>query len=282
MNLEILGSGGAVTTPKPLCNCELCIDAKKKNYTRYGPSAFIHGPDILIDTPEEINIEINRSKIKNINDVFYSHWHPDHTAGKRFFESNIDWIGLPPNNKKTKIVITDKISSTFESCMSIMGSFKYYDNIGIVDLIKINNDADIELYGCKIKPIQLAMDYVFGYEIIEDNQKYLIIMDEMKNWKPNMEIIKSKYNIVYLPLGIFDVNPFSNKRLINENHPILKDEQTVEETLELIKKLNSECFILSHIEEPDNITHKLGKQLSIYYSKKLNKDVILAYDGMFI
>lgn len=282
MNLEILGSGGSVTTPKPFCNCELCVDARRKKYTRYGPSVFIHGPDILFDTPEEINIEINRSKIKNISAVLYSHWHPDHTAGKRFFESNIDWIGLPPKNKKTQIVITEKISSTFESCMSIMDNFKYFNHIGVVDLVIIKNNEEIEINGYHIKPIQLAIDYVFGYEITGNHKKYLIIMDEMKNWQPSMEVLKTNYDIVYLPLGIFDINPLTNTRLISENHPILKEEQTVGETLEVIKRINSERFILSHIEEPDNITLKMADKLSKFYSQKLQKKVNLAYDGMLI
>ena len=126
------------------------------------------------------------------------------------------------------------------------------------------------------------MDYVFGYEITGDKKKYLIIMDEMKSWQPSINMQNQKYDIVYLPLGIFDINPLTNKRLINENHPTLKDEQTIEETLKTVKELNSDKFILSHIEEPDNITYKLGKQLSKYYSKKLNKNIKLAYDGMII
>ena len=159
MNLEILGSGGAVATPKPFCNCESCKDARNKNHTRFGPSVFIHGPDILIDTPEEISVEVNRSKIKNLNAVLYSHWHPDHTAGKRFFEMNIDWIGLPPQNKKTKVIITEKIASTFETNMSIMDNLKYFIYLGIIDLIKVENDKEIELSGYKIKPVQYTAPF---------------------------------------------------------------------------------------------------------------------------
>lgn len=282
MNLEVLGSGGAVVCPKPFCNCESCKDARNRKHTRFGPSVFIHGPDILIDTPEEISVEVNRSKIKNLNAVVYSHWHPDHTAGKRFFEKNIDWIGLPPQNKKTKVIMTETIISTFESNMSLMDSFNYFKQMGIIELVKIKDDEEIELSGYKIKPVQLAVNYVFGYEITGDNERYLIIMDEMKNWQPGMDMITKKYSTVYLPLGIFDVNPFTNTRLISENHPTLKDEQTIAETLEIVKKLTSDNFIVSHIEEPDNITYALGKRLSKYYSRKLNKNIKFAYDGMFI
>ena len=66
MKLEFLGSGGAGTIPKPLCQCRVCVQAREKGvpYSRTGPSLFIHGPDVLFDTPEEIK-----------------HFHEPHAAG---------------------------------------------------------------------------------------------------------------------------------------------------------------------------------------------------------
>lgn len=54
MRIEFLGTGGAITTPRPGCACRVCAEARVKGvpYSRTGPSVFIHGPDVLIDTPE--------------------------------------------------------------------------------------------------------------------------------------------------------------------------------------------------------------------------------------
>ena len=54
MRLEILGSGGAVTIPRPGCDCRVCAEARARGipYARTGPSVFVHGPDVLIDTPQ--------------------------------------------------------------------------------------------------------------------------------------------------------------------------------------------------------------------------------------
>jgi len=282
MKIEILGSGGSVITPKPFCNCKSCEKARSKKQTRFGPSVFIHGPNLLIDTPEEISIQINRTEIQNINAVIYSHWHPDHTAGKRLFEMNEDTIGIPPKNKKTKIIIPEKVASTFNKNMAIMESLKYYNYLGIIDLIIIKDNEEYNFGDYTINPIQLAVDYVFGYEIYSKNKKALIIMDEMKNWNPGVKILNKKYNTVYVPFGVFDVNPITKERMIDGEHPILEDEHTINETIEIIKKLNADVFVLSHIEEPDNISYKLGEQLSKYYTKKLRKQIIVAYDGLMI
>jgi phosphoribosyl 1,2-cyclic phosphate phosphodiesterase len=85
MRIEFLGTGGAGTTPRPLCDCRVCVEARTKGvpYSRSGPSVFVHGPDLLIDTPEEIKSQLNRSQVTRVAAVTYSHWHPDHTAGRR-------------------------------------------------------------------------------------------------------------------------------------------------------------------------------------------------------
>ena len=55
---------------------------------------FIHGPDLLIDTPEEISLQLNRSTVTEIRAGLYSHWHPGHSSGKREFEMYKDWVDL--------------------------------------------------------------------------------------------------------------------------------------------------------------------------------------------
>ena len=71
MKVEILGSGGAVTIPRPGCSCRVCVEAREKGapYARTGPSVFVHGPDVLIDTPEESKQQLNRSQVTRIGAV---------------------------------------------------------------------------------------------------------------------------------------------------------------------------------------------------------------------
>ena len=66
MKVEILGSGGAVSTPRPACSCRVCAEARREGipYSRGGPSLFVHGPDVLVDTPEDIKAQLNRSRIE--------------------------------------------------------------------------------------------------------------------------------------------------------------------------------------------------------------------------
>lgn len=284
MELEILGSGGSFTTPKIFCECQSCKDARNNGikYSRLGPSVFVHGPDILIDTPDEISIQINRSSIRNINACFYSHWHPDHTAGKRIFSTGEDLINEPPQNICIPVVLTEKIATTFSECLGIMDHFNFMEHQGVIKKQIIKNDEVIEINGYKIQPIQLAQDFVFGYKIFNDVQNILIIMDELKDWAPSKDIMETKFDLVYLPFGIFHFNPITNKKLFPDDYFLFEEEATIDETLNIIRNLNSKQFVLSHFEEPDNITLDLATDLQTFYSKETNKEIKLAFDTLKI
>ena len=77
MKFKILGSGGAMPVPRPFCQCELCSLARKnKKYRRNSCSAFIEEIRTLIDCPEDIGNSLNTENIKQIDNMFITHWHP--------------------------------------------------------------------------------------------------------------------------------------------------------------------------------------------------------------
>lgn len=83
MRVEILGSGGAPRMLRALYGCNLCRQARQRglSYSRRGPSLFAHGPDPIVDTPEDIIASLARSRVEHIAAGTYSHWHPDHLLG---------------------------------------------------------------------------------------------------------------------------------------------------------------------------------------------------------
>lgn len=95
MRLKIIGSGGCVSTPRPLCQCNICIEAREKGfpYARCGCSLYIEDANILIDTPEDIADALNHADIKEVEYLLYSHIDPDHTMGMRVIEQlRLDWL----------------------------------------------------------------------------------------------------------------------------------------------------------------------------------------------
>lgn len=122
MRLKIIGSGGCVALPKPLCKCRICKEARLKGnpYSRYGCSLFIEDLGMLIDTPEDITQAINFSEIDEINYVLYSHVDPDHTLGMRVFEHiRLNWLEISKGKECTNPVNVLAMEHVMEDINSI-------------------------------------------------------------------------------------------------------------------------------------------------------------------
>lgn len=108
MEINIIGSGGCVSTPRPCCNCRVCREAREKGfpYARTGCSLFIEDANILIDTPEDIAYALNHANIRQVDQVLYSHIDPDHTMGMRVFEQlRMNWL-RSRRERKMRIPLT--------------------------------------------------------------------------------------------------------------------------------------------------------------------------------
>ncbi|MCT4598129.1 MAG: MBL fold metallo-hydrolase [Vallitalea sp.] len=281
MKVEILGSGGAITIPRPLCNCNVCNEARIKGtpYSRMGPSVFIHDISLLIDTPEDIVHQLNRSNITKVKYCAYSHWHPDHTMGRRVFEMNYDWRNFPPNNMHTQLLIPEGVKPGFEEQLGTMKHFDYFEYLGIINRTILKDDSKFEIDNFIIQAIRLKEDYVYGYIVSNLTTRILIIMDELVGWKVPESL--GKLDLAIIPAGVFVNHPITGQQNISENHPTLKSECTFRETIDIVGNINAEKIVLSHIEEPDRLSYDdLLMVEKIYKKKGINLE--FAYDKMIL
>jgi phosphoribosyl 1,2-cyclic phosphate phosphodiesterase len=280
MEIEILGSGGCITTPVPGCRCKVCVEAREKGmpYSRTGPSIFLHGPDVLIDTPEEIKEQINRSRIQKIEAAFYSHWHPDHVAGLRVWETmNYDFRNYPAENRVTDLYFPEQVALDFRERLGYWGHFLYLEHIKVIRIHELKDGDTVTINGTRILPFRLKEGYVYAFLFDDGVSKVLIAPDDINGWEPP-EFVKN-VDLAVAPMGILEKDPFTNERKINENHPVLKSEATFEETLEIVKQINAKRTILTHIEEPDGISYDELKELE---KALIDLRIEFAYDNMLV
>jgi phosphoribosyl 1,2-cyclic phosphate phosphodiesterase len=253
MQVEFLGTGGAITIPQPGCDCRVCVDARREGVpcSRSGPSLFVHGPDVLIDTPEEIKDQLNRSGVERIAAGFYSHWHPDHTMGRRLWEMNKDWRGWPRRNRCTDIYLPEPVARDFRARLGLWQHLTFLQDQGLVRLIEIEPGDSVELNGWTIRPLPLAFDYVFAFWFEGEGKRLLIVPDELKGWEPPGLVRNA--DLAVLPMGVVEFDPFNGERRIEIDHPVLKSEATFRETLEIAAGLDARRTVLTHIEEPDGL-----------------------------
>ncbi len=282
MKLEFLGTGGATVIPRPLCNCRVCIEAREKGvpYSRTGPGVFVHGPDLLIDTSEDIGFQLNRSQVKSIKGVIYSHWHPDHVMGRRVLESmNADWVNYPPNHRTTDVYLPEQVALDFKERLGSADHLNYFSYMGFIEQHELKDGDAVSMDGYEIHPFRLAEDYVYAFLVTEGKKRVLIAPDELNGWQPD-ESVKD-VDLAVLPMGIAEHLPLTGERVLAEDHPVLKLEATFAETLAIIKKLQPKRTILTHIEEIDGLSYDDLKEVE----KQLKADgleIEFAYDTMVV
>ncbi len=278
IEIEILGSAGAVPTPRALCPCPVCSEALEKGppFSRCGPSYFIHGPNILIDTPEEIRIQLTRSRISAIEGCFYSHWHPDHVAGRRVFEMNFDFTGGFANNRVTPIYLPRGVAEDFRKMLGIWDSLKYMETRGIVKIIELKEDETVQFKQCQVTPIHLAAPNMYAF-LIETTHgtRGIIAPDEVYRWVPPERF--RGVDIAILQSGLFERDPFTGERRLPEG--LLEDigEMNFEMTITLLQQLGAKRSILSHLEEPEALSHTRYQELEKKLAP-LGLNVSFAYD----
>lgn len=253
MQIEILGSGGAVPAPRPGCRCQTCKDARDKGipYARSGPSTFIHGANILFDTPEESREQLNRSRINRVDACFYSHWHPDHVMGRRVFEAlNWDLRGWPPRHRATHIYLPAQVAADFQTHLASAEHLAYMEDVGIVRIHQVPNGDCVSVAGLKVTPIPLAESYVYAFLIEDSETSVLIAPDELVGWSPPESL--TGLDLAILPMGICDHDLVTGERTVPADHPVLQTEMAFRETLDVVRALRPGQAVLTHIEEEDD------------------------------
>lgn len=280
--IEFLGTGGATSIPKPLCDCRICSEAKAKQipYSRSGPSIFIHGPNVLIDTPEEIKDQIVRSRIKRINACLYSHWHPDHTLGRRVWELiNYDFKSYPPRHKITSIFLPQQVYEDFHEKLGTWEHLRYFSKLGIIKILKMDDGKYVNVCGIRIKPIRLGNNHAYAFLLKWKNKKLLVVHDELTEDFSYKSL--RGLDLAILPMGIPEFNPLTGKRSMPRNHPLLKSEMSYNGMMEISRKLKAKRVIITHIEEIYGLSYKDYLLLEKRFSKNGLK-IKFAFDSMII
>lgn len=274
-----MGTGGAITTPRPACHCRLCDAAREKGppYARTGPSIFVHGPDILIDTPEESKYQLNRAGIDHIAAGLYSHWHPDHTLGRRVWETtNADWRHWPPQPRTTPIYLPAQVARDFETRLGLAEHFAFMAQKGWVEIRVIDEGESVNIGGWHIEPVQLADRSVYAFLFSRRGRRVLIAMDELVGWTPPDRL--AGIDLAVLPIGIFEFDPFTGERRIPADHVVLTFEATFRQTMRMVERLRPRRLLFHHIEEPDGNSYDDLRRIE----QKLRGeglDVTVAWDG---
>lgn len=280
MKFIVIGSGGCVCTPKPLCRCSVCKEARKKGYpyARCGCSLYLEEIGLLIDTPEDISVALNNADIKSVNTITYSHCDPDHTLGMRVIEQlRLEWLdyydNIQPQNP-LKIIAHPEVMNDINAISSKYGPFfSYYQYMNLIEEQEI--EKSFEQDDIKIVFVQVPKKKAVTVFAIESNHKKLIYAPCDCVPFPDEPIL---YDADILILGnTFIGDTLKDGKLIPPDHPLRKELHSFEDARNICRKIRAKRLIITHIEEA------WGKSYDDYLAlEKEYPDVRFAYDGLTI
>ena len=258
VQVEILGSGGAATIPRPGCRLPRLRRGPREGrpFARTGPSTFVHGPNILFDTPEESKLQLERAGIGEIAACFYSHWHPDHTMGRRVWETrNGDFRTWPREAKRplvTDVYLPEQVAPDFRS-----GSAGWPTSSSCRPRLDPDPRARGRRDGrdrrCHGAPLPARRG--LRLRLRAHRRRPAAPRRDGRAQRLVAAACGDGLRPGGAPDGHLRVRPVHRRAPIHEDHPVLRFEATFEETLGDRRRARRGRVVLSHVEEMDCISY---------------------------
>lgn len=279
MKLKIIGSGGCVSTPRPLCQCNICTEAREKGfpYARCGCSLYVEDADILIDSPEDIAYALNNADIKNIDYILYSHIDPDHTMGMRVIEQlRLDWLANSIGRKCKNPITVASLSPIIKDlkCQGTKygSALEYYESM---NLINIRSFAELDFASLHIDLVPVDESArVTIFVFTEGLHKVIYAPCDVKPF-PENDIFMDADCLIIGDTIVADI--LKDGFVLGKDNPLRDELFVMDEVIGLKDKYHIKKVIITHLEED------WGKSYDDYRNLQKQLDGIeFAYDGLEI
>ncbi|MFZ9848332.1 MAG: MBL fold metallo-hydrolase [Flavobacteriales bacterium] len=251
MKITFLGTGTSQGIPVIACGCEVCTSSNPKdNRLRVSVMIEVDGKNIVIDSGPDFRQQMLRENVKTLEAVVFTHEHKDHVAGLDDVRAFNYFSG-----KHMNVYANEQVQVALKREFHYVFSGENYPGIPRINVHTIDT-APFEVSGVKFIPIQV-LHYklpVLGFRVND----FTYITDA--NFISDEEIEKIKGTKVLV------LNALRREKHISHF--------TLEEALELVKKINPEKAYFTHV------SHQLGLHDEV--SKELPANVELAYDGLVV
>ena len=251
MKITFLGTGTSQGIPMIANNDPVCLSEDSRD-KRLRSSVMISWDTVtyIIDCGPDFRQQMLRENVQEINGVFFTHEHSDHTAGIDDLRPFTYKMGEVPIYASQRVVenLKKRFDYIFATENRYAGAPKLQENL--------ISDGPFELDGVEVTPIEVMHGKLPIYAYRFGNVAYITdlktISDQEKKKLENLDVL------------------IVNALRIDE-HPT---HLNLEEALAFVKEINPKEAYFTHI------SHKLGFHVDV--EKMLPENVFLSYDGLSV
>lgn len=204
MKLLLLGTSAGNGVPSFYCQCEACVEARKdKTYSRARSAALLdlNSENILIDTPPDIGVQLERFGVEKIDKVFLTHWHYDHFGGLgelEFYVRLKHRVSLPLYLPESAL---ENMKKSFDYLLDCFTLYVYNKDFRLssegIDFFPVEANHGIETYGFIIKSEKRSIAYLPDTSYLGANTQEIlkdvdiILIDATfygQNWMPDTHL----------------------------------------------------------------------------------------------
>jgi phosphoribosyl 1,2-cyclic phosphate phosphodiesterase len=256
VKLHFLGTGTSFGIPVIGCGCGVCTSSDERDRrTRHAALLEEGGRRLLIDTPPELRLQLVRAGIGDVDAVWYTHYHADHTHG-------VDDIRVFSVRRRTPLKVYGE-----RDCIDQLGrKFSYVFDPRAkpiegttkpeADLCEIKPYAPVQVAGFDMLPLPVPHGHVdvFGFRVGD-----LGYITDAKRLPERTRDALAGVKVLVLN-ALWYGNP----------HPT---HFTVDEAVEVAREIGAERTYLTHL------SHKVGHRELVQH---LPAGILPAHDGLVI
>ncbi|MFQ3319990.1 MAG: phosphoribosyl 1,2-cyclic phosphate phosphodiesterase [Natronomonas sp.] len=286
LTFTVLGSGGNSPIPTPTCRCRVCERARTDGipHARHGNSLYIEELAAMVDAPEFVFENLEREDIDDLEYIFLTHWHPDHSAGLRIVQSrSMERMFDDPDHGLVETARTDRptlvtTERVYErTCELYDGVRHFIEDVGFAGTHFL--DAEPLTIGettIEAVPYSLSgnLDMDATAFVLRQGETTVVLATDDAHYLDEDEL-PDDIDLAVFECGYFTETPAGTQILTEVDGAILGDELTHAEILERIERVDPDRTLLTEIEHLYARTHEDFLELEADYD-----GIQFAYDGL--
>ncbi|MEF8807259.1 MBL fold metallo-hydrolase [Natronomonas sp.] len=286
LTITVLGSGGNSPIPTPTCRCHVCERARAEGVpeARHGNSLYLEELSAMVDAPEFVYENLEREDVDELDYIFVTHWHPDHTAGLRvvqsrptsrmFSEADYGLIDSARENRPT-LVTTRRVYE--RTCELYDGLRHFVEDVGFADTHFLDEDP-LTVGETRIESIPYSLsgnaDMDATAFLLEGPETTVLLATDDARYLDESEL-PDHVDLAVFECGYFPETPDGTPILTESDEAILAEELTHAEVMERVRRVDADRTLLTEIEHLYGRTHDDYRERGQSY-----EGVEFAYDGL--